>query len=109
MVNSMNSKLVGVTMGDEGRQANVKSLTKGQEIFILRESNNPFDPNAMKLFADPQLTKPLGYIKKELARDLAEQRAKGWSYKFFCEEVTGKETQSFGCNIRIEATNENPN
>jgi hypothetical protein len=100
----MKSKLVGVTMGNEQRQENVLSLSPGQRIWQVYETDNPFDPNAIKLFADEARTKPLGYLKKELAADLTAQKAKGWSYIFYCEDITGQEKQAHGCNIRIEAT-----
>lgn len=102
-MHEMKSKIVGVTMGEESRQEHIKQLQQGAELFPFYENDNPFDPNAIKLFADAAKQKPLGYIKKELARDLREQRAKGWEYTFKVEEVTGKEKHTKGCNIVIEA------
>jgi single-stranded-DNA-specific exonuclease len=98
----MKSKLVGVTF--EGRQDNVAELTEGQELLAIFEDNNPFDPNAILLFADAQKTKPVGYLKKELAADLRQQHTKGWAYKFFVEQITGQTKQVKGCNIKIEAS-----
>lgn len=103
----MKSKLVGVTF--EGRQENVSVLTDGQELLAIFEDNNPFDPNAILLFGDAEKMKPVGYLKKELAKDLREQHTKGWTYKFFCEKVTGRDMQTKGCNIRIEAKLFDPN
>jgi len=101
----MKTKLVGVTF--EGRQDNVINLKEGQELHALFEDNNPFDPCAILLHANTDgitLTEPVGYLKKELAKDLRDQNTKGWSYKFFVEQVTGQEKQSKGVNIKILAT-----
>lgn len=97
----MKTKLVGVTF--EGRQDNVTKLIPDQELHATFEDTNPFDPNAILLHADATKTQPVGYLKKELAKDLREQHLKGWAYKFFVEQVTGQDKQVKGCNIKIQA------
>jgi hypothetical protein len=104
----MQSKIIGVTFSDEGvafpnRQENVKRLTEGQKIFPLFEEDNPFDENAIKLFADPALQIPLGYVKREVAQAIGLQRKRGWDYWFYVKALTGEGKNTTGCNIRIVA------
>jgi len=98
------SKITGVTFSDNGvsRQDNVKALQMNQEIFAVHEADNAFDPNAIKLYADAEHTKPLGYLMRDLARDLVTQSKLGWAYTYFAEP-TGSEQKVFGCNITIVA------
>ncbi|MBR9701165.1 hypothetical protein GOV11_04840 [Candidatus Woesearchaeota archaeon] len=105
----MHSKIVGISFTDDdyelsSRQDNVRDLKKGHELTLEFEDDNPFDPSAIKLFADKDKKIPLGYLKKELARDLRLQMEKGWSYTAKVEAVTGQEKQSKGCNIIISAS-----
>ncbi len=106
----MRTKLVGVTFKDEGehgdRQLNIKQLQPNQKLFFHHEKDNPFDPNAMKVYADEQLTKPLGYLKKQLASDLNTQKNMGWHYSLEVEQITGDDSKSMGCNVKITATKE---
>lgn len=99
------TKIVGVTQGkDDGeeRQLNVSKLLAGQKLFIKLEDDNAFDPNAIKIFSDVDYKLPLGYLPRELARDLRVLMARGNEYLFFVSGVTGGAGgKSFGCNIRI--------
>lgn len=102
-----NSKIVGVTHTDENgtqRQDNCRAIIDGQKLFVLHESANPFDPNALKLYADEQHNLPLGYIQRELARDLLVQMQQGWTYEVYATKKTGgMNGKSVGVNIRIIA------
>ena len=101
----MHSKIVGVTF--DNRQENIEPLTDGQKLFVQHDINNAFDANALQVFADEQLTKPLGYLKKELAKDLQEQGTKGWKYEYFLSEKTGGgKNKSWGVNVLIIATHD---
>jgi len=96
------SKIKGVTM--ENRQDSLKQLIPGQELFYTHEKSNPFDPNAIKLFADKDRTIALGYISKDLSPDLLEYMyLYGVRFSIFVSEVTGGTGEkSLGCNIRIK-------
>ena len=62
-------KIKGVTMAP-GRQDNVRALTQGQTIFFQPEPDNQYDPNAVKLFLDPEKTKELGYLDAALLKEM---------------------------------------
>jgi len=98
------SKISGVTFSDNGisRQENIKTLQMNQEIYAVHEETNPFDPNAIKLYVDAAHTKPLGYLMRDLARDLVQQSKLGWTYTYLAEP-TGSEKKVLGCNITIIA------
>jgi hypothetical protein len=103
MQNEARTKIFGVTFED--RQKNVKELQPGQQIYAIHEKDNPVSTTAMKLFADTACTKPLGYLKNELSRDLLTRIGEGWSYTYRVGQVTGGTAgKSFGCNIVITAT-----
>lgn len=106
VVPEMYTKVMGVTFCDEGefgdRQENVRGLDPGQELVVVCEDENPFDPNAMKLFADVGCVRPIGYVKKELARDLREQMRKGWKYRVFVVQVTGVERDEGVCGVNVK-------
>ncbi len=96
----MMSKIVGVTF--EGRQENVKKVQPGFNLFWVHEKDNEYDPNAIKVFADPEMTLELGHLKRELAEQVVEWLADGKTMQIVAEQVTGgKENQSYGLNVRI--------
>jgi len=97
------SKIKGVTMV-QIRQINIRELKSGQELHYIHEKDNAFDTNAIKLFADEQMTKELGYVSKELAPDLLEYMNKhDKKFTIVVSEVTGGTgDKSFGCNIKIK-------
>lgn len=96
------SKIKGVTMV-QVRQINIRDLQPGQELFYIHEKDNSFDANAIKLFADEQMTKELGYVSKDLSPDLLEYMNKHEKkFTITVSEVTGGTgDKSFGCNIKI--------
>lgn len=109
---SMHTKLTGVTMGGENgetRQQHIEglaeALTKGEvELVLHHEEGNPFHQNAMKVYLDKELTKPLGYLKRELADDIVAGKKLGWTYAIFAEQVTGGgKGKSYGLNVKIIA------
>jgi single-stranded-DNA-specific exonuclease len=96
----MMSKLVGVSF--DGRQDNVKKIQPGFNLFWVHEKDNQYDPNAIKVFADPEMVHELGHLKKELAEQVVEWLADGKTMMIVAEQVTGgKDNQTFGLNIRI--------
>jgi hypothetical protein len=105
MQTETHSKLAGVSMGKEDgedRQLNVRQLRDGQELFFIHEKDNPFDSCAIKVFADEAHTKPLGYIQRELAKDITIQGDKmGYKYRIYCTKVTGGGGRTYGCNVKL--------
>jgi single-stranded-DNA-specific exonuclease len=64
---SIETRVVGVTY--EGRQKVVALLTQWEQVFLIREPDNAFDPNAVKVVRwDHQ---QVGYLNRELAKILA--------------------------------------
>lgn len=100
------TKVVGVTMvNDDGknRQDIIGDLNPEDELELRRETNNPFDSNAIAIFTiDGQ---QLGYLKRDLARDLAPNMDKGVEIKAIVKEVTGgtNTAPTKGLNIQLEA------
>ena len=64
---SIETRVVGVSF--ENRQAVVALLTEREQVFLIREPDNAFDPNAVKVTRwDRQ---QVGYLNRELAKILA--------------------------------------
>jgi single-stranded-DNA-specific exonuclease len=57
------TRVVGVTY--EGRQRVVAQLIKGETIFLVRDPDNLYDPNAIKVMRGTG--QQLGYLNRELA------------------------------------------
>ena len=93
------SKVKGVTMAP-GRQDNVKSLVQGQTIYFKPEPNNPFDSNAVKLFADKELTKELGYIDSQMLKDMVGFKVDAVMVRSV-GSATGNKFANWGANIMI--------
>lgn len=95
------SKITGTTM-QPGRQENVSALKVGQPIFWELEPNNPYDKNAIHLYADKEHKLDLGYLQKEMAKEIAD---KGLSVdSIFVKSVGSKKfgnKENYGCNINI--------
>ena len=94
------TKIVGVTRGN--RQELLEELSEYDEIELVREPNNPHDPNAIAVL-NPDGEK-LGYIRAGLARDLAAYMELYPNSILVGEilEITGDEVgKNYGCNIEI--------
>lgn len=107
------TKVVGVTF--EGRQYALQALERlGAEqkeqvtLSLRREPENEYDPNAIAIdvtYFDgtflTTVTKPLGYIKKELAESLADDMTKGVEFEIIDFDTTGGFQKTRGVNITI--------
>ena len=96
------TKIMGVTKQNENGQ-NIQEilseLSPYTTLSFQREPNNPYDQNAIKIYADGV---HIGYISAELAEKIAPQLDSGDQELFGeIEEVTGGGEKSFGCNIHI--------
>lgn len=96
MVEKFYSKIVGVTYGN--RQKYVSRLKAGDALMVEREKDNPHDSNAIALYKDYNM---LGYIKKEVAAQLAPIIDSGKSVSVTVSAVTGGSGLSYGANIEI--------
>ena len=95
--NEFYTKVVGVTQ-EKNRQLYASRCYIGQELELVRERTNPFDSNAIAVYAGNH---QLGYIKKEIAAQLAGQIDSGRHYLCYVEQVTGGGDMFWGVNIKI--------
>ena len=90
------TKVVGVTF--EGRQDVIEGLRPDVAVELRREPNNTFDPNAIAVhFGELQI----GYLRKQIARRLAEKFDTGERYRARIASVTGGGARSSGVNLFI--------
>lgn len=102
---SFYTKIVGVTF--EERQESIKSLVEGNQVSLIREPENTFDPFAIAIYCD---NLKIGYLKKELANHLSKNLDEGIHYTGIISQVTGGDTKNYGVNLYIKkvgADNEN--
>lgn len=59
----MQTRVVGVTF--EGRQAVVAQLQEGEELYLVEEPTNQYDPHAVKVMRSGG--QQVGYLSKDLA------------------------------------------
>jgi single-stranded-DNA-specific exonuclease len=86
---SFHTKIVGVSF--EGRQDVIAGLRDGSELQIVRQPNNAFDANAIAVhFGELQL----GFLKKDIAKQLAPLIDAGTIYRARIASLTGGGTAS---------------
>lgn len=97
------TKVVGVTKNnDEGQpiQPILATLSPSDSLTFVREPSNPYDSNAIKVICEYQ---HIGYIKANLAKDIAPLMDSGKQLKGNISEITGGEDGlNYGCNIYIQ-------
>ena len=111
---SMYAKIAGVTMSNEDGSSRIDILAKckaGEELQLIREPDNPYDKNAVKVCR--MNGEQLGFIPKEIAEsNIAPRLDKGWKVTAKIANITGGKTGFFrtitgtakprtGCNIEI--------
>jgi len=95
---SFHTKLAGVTF--EGRQDAIARLAPGVPLRVVRQPDNPHDPNAIALF-DTHGTH-LGYFNRRLAAALAPVIDKGVEYDVEVTDLTGgADGKSHGVNVLV--------
>ena len=72
-------------------QSIVMELEEGNELLLEREPNNPHDFNAIKVL-DPTTGEHLGYVAREVSRDLAPELDSGMIGVCRCLVPGGKAT-----------------
>ena len=92
------TKAVGVTF--ESRQGYVARLVEGDVLRVVREPNNPNDPNAVALI-DREGCR-IGYLKRFIAAAIAPRIDRGAIYRAVVEGVTGgSDGRPFGVNVLV--------
>jgi len=100
------SSVKGVTFknpdGTE-RQKVLETLKPADQLILKREKENPFDKSAIAVYTQEGIH--LGYIGKELAKDLSESIDQGIPVRCFVKEITGGtlKAPTRGLNILLEA------
>ena len=101
-----NSKIVGSTFIPGGQEA-LKALSIGQPLFLVREPDNEYDPNAIAVHAEYVLEDSIeilhiGYIPKETAAKICNDTQNG-DVTCIVVEITGGTTDksNTGCNILL--------
>jgi single-stranded-DNA-specific exonuclease len=79
------TRVVGVTF--ENRQAVVALLTEGERVSLIRDPENPFDPNAVKVVRwDHQ---QIGFLDRDLAKIMAPRMDRyGGTFKATVSRIT---------------------
>ena len=96
------SKIVGVTF--DNRQEHIKNLFPGQVLELRRETDNEYDENAIAVFFEDE---QLGYLKRNIARHLAENFDNGIEYEAFVVQVNGSDESNWGANIFVRRVDNN--
>ncbi len=92
------TKVVGVTF--EGRQEALNMLEEGQELALVREPSNPYDPNAISVVAQDGTC--IGYLKRLVAAAIAPLMDRGADYIAQVLDITGgADGQSLGVNVVV--------
>ncbi len=95
---SFYTKIVGVSF--EGRQNTVATLKPEEELNLVRDRENPYDPQAIQVVRSTG--EQVGFIRKQIAGVLAPLMDSGVTYKARVMQVTGDAKTSRGANIIVE-------
>ena len=95
------TNIAGVSFYD--RQEKLKNLEENATLYLIREIDNPIDPNAIIVANNGET---LGYLKKDLAKHLAPLIDNGVEYHIKNWQLTGGELENkyYGLNIEISST-----
>ena len=94
------SKVVGTTFREKDKPIPWDELGKGKYLCLIREKDNQYDPNAIKVLYVPHF---LGYLPKQTAAELAPKIDSGSHFFAEITEITGgvKDKENKGINIAI--------
>lgn len=95
---TISTKVVGVTF--DNRQELIARLTIDTKIKLVRDPENPYDSNAIKVVTGTTCEQ-IGFIKRELAAELALLMDKGYDAKASISALTGEGQEALGVNILI--------
>lgn len=106
----IHSKLSGITFLKDKNRKRIKKLVEGEILTLKRDKDNPHDFYAVKTYTSDDVF--VGFVKRPINKDLAEEMDKG--IKFYCEvdRVTGRDKEIQGVNIilkRLEETKRDKN
>jgi len=96
MKNVIKSKIAGISL----HQDVISEIVPGDELLLVREPDNRYDANAIKVLSTAK--KQLGYVNRKLAFDVARAMDEGVAVKCFACMVTGANQSLKGVNIEIQ-------
>lgn len=99
------TKVAGLTY--EGRQRIVERCSAGERLRLVREPDNPKDPDAIKILRENG--EHLGYVRAEVADGpigLASRIDQGERYECTIKDITGGGDKWLGVNIEIKQIKE---
>jgi hypothetical protein len=112
LVDTICTKIRGVSKKNydgSSRQQIIRTLCHaGDALYLIREPNNPVDPNAVQVrrivcgVDRPRMGEQLGYLSSLLAQDLAPLLDGGIVMFAKILNVTGEDKDTEGVNIEIE-------
>lgn len=93
------TKAVGVIF--EGRQEVIRDVSDGEIVSLVREPENQFDPNAVRI--ERRNGQQIGFLKADLSKYLAPIIDSGVSYDCVVTMITGKGDgeKNLGANLSI--------
>ena len=95
------SKLVGVSFNN--RQKNCAELEPGFRLFWKHEADNQYDSNAVLCYSDPAMTKEIGHLSRDMAKDFVSRMKEGYKQEIFVLQTTGgMANKTYGVNIEIK-------
>ncbi len=104
MSDSFYSKLTGVSKKNEdGRRRQEvieEDLYEGLDLHLEREPENPYDPNAVAVFAS-EYGDQVGYLSGKVAEEIAPLMDRGQLVTCQVAEITGDYGQTRGVNVVI--------
>ncbi|MBI4744922.1 MAG: single-stranded-DNA-specific exonuclease RecJ, partial [Actinobacteria bacterium] len=97
------TKIVGVTF--EERQEVISILSPGMPLSLIREPENPYDKNAIKV--RDNYGQDIGFLNARLAKQLAPYMDKGIKFEAEIMNLTGGIDKHYGINIQIRRKDKN--
>lgn len=94
------TEVAGVTYNNS--QSRIKSLFIGNELKLVRESQNPYDKNAVAVYSDSGI---IGYIPKDLSQTISKYIDEGKSVSCIITHITGSQYETLGVNVRLNVKN----
>lgn len=92
------TKVAGVTF--DNRQRLIRRMSVGENISLVRDPNNPYDKNAIKVINSNG--EQIGFISKELASTMAIRMDAGVIYSATVSQITGMNPgENLGVNLHI--------
>lgn len=98
----MFSKIAGITFNN--RQVLAAKCYKGMKLYLKREPQNRFDPNAVAIYMGVGIHQ-LGFIPKETAKSVSRILDSGRNLHCYVEQVNVATTGIIGINIKITEYN----